>query len=118
VVDALQAGESFSDLAAAFSTDTSNNQNGGDLGWAPSTQYVEPFADALEAAEIGAVVGPVETEFGWHVLQVRGREERPLADQDYENTQNRELEQFIEDKREADDAGIEIFDLWTENIPS
>jgi peptidyl-prolyl cis-trans isomerase D len=118
VVDALNAGESFADLAAAVSTDTSNNQNGGELGWAPSTQYVGPFADAIETAEIGAVVGPVQTEFGWHVLQVRGREERALSDQELETAKSRELEQFVDDKREAEAGSIEIFDSWTDNIPS
>jgi parvulin-like peptidyl-prolyl isomerase len=118
VVNALNAGESFADLAAAVSTDTSNSVNGGELGWAPATQYVAPFAEAVENAEIGAVVGPVQTEFGWHVLQVRGREERPISEQERENLQARELEEFIDNKRAAEADNIEIFELWTDNIPS
>lgn len=118
VVDALNAGESFADLAAAVSTDTSNNQNGGELGWAPATQYVAPFAEAVESAAIGEVVGPVQTEFGWHVLQVRGREERALSPQELETAKNRELNDFIKAKRDAEAANIQIFDVWTDNIPS
>lgn len=73
VLDRLAAGEDFAELAVETSTGPSG-PSGGDLGCAPSTQYVLPFAEAVDGATIGEFVGPVETEFGFHVLVVNRTE--------------------------------------------
>ena len=77
LIAALAEGESFAALAIANSLDTASGQNGGELDWAPVSNYVRPFAEAALAAEPGAVVGPVQSEFGWHIIQVRTMEETP-----------------------------------------
>ena len=44
---------------------------GGDLGWAPATNYVEPFANAVKATQKGQLADkPVQSQFGWHVIEV------------------------------------------------
>ena len=68
-LDRLADGEDFAELAIELSTGPSG-PSGGDLGCAPSTNYVGPFAEAVDTAELEEVVGPVETEFGFHVLVV------------------------------------------------
>ena len=68
-LDRLADGEDFAELAVELSTGPSG-PSGGDLGCAPSTNYVGPFAEAVDSAELGEIVGPVETEFGFHVLLV------------------------------------------------
>ncbi len=73
VLDRLAAGEDFAELAVETSTGPSG-PGGGDLGCAPSSQYVVPFAEAVDGATIGEFVGPVETEFGFHVLVVNRTE--------------------------------------------
>ncbi|MEM7323524.1 MAG: peptidylprolyl isomerase [Actinomycetota bacterium] len=73
VLDRLDAGEDFDQLAIETSTGPSG-PNGGELGCAPSSQYVAPFAEAVDAAAIGEFVGPVETQFGFHVLVVERTE--------------------------------------------
>jgi hypothetical protein len=65
----LADGEDFAELAIELSTGPSA-PGGGDLGCAPSSNYVGPFAEAVDGAEQGEYVGPVETEFGFHVLVV------------------------------------------------
>jgi foldase protein PrsA len=67
-VDAL-----FEDMAAQFSEDPSNAQDGGDLGWSTPGDYVAPFAEAITTLEVGAISEPVKTEFGLHVIRVVGR---------------------------------------------
>lgn len=69
VVDRLEAGEEFATVAAEVSLDTPS----GDLGCSYASRYVPEFAAATVAAEIGAVTGPVETTFGWHVIVVNDR---------------------------------------------
>ena len=77
----LEAGEDFTVLAAD-SLDTGTPE--GDLGCALATRYVPEFAQASLDAEIGVFVGPVETQFGFHVLVVDERtaltEEQVRAD--------------------------------------
>jgi parvulin-like peptidyl-prolyl isomerase len=117
VLEALQAGESFSDLAAAVSQDGSNSR-GGELGWSPISNYVEPFANAVRDAEIGVFVGPVETEFGWHIIQVRAREEREMSDSEFEAAKTRTFLDWLENLREEQTASIQIFDTWIDNVPT
>jgi len=61
----------FNDLATKNSKDPGSAQRGGDLGWAPPTNYVKPFADAVSNLKKGGLVDkPVQTQFGWHIITV------------------------------------------------
>lgn len=66
------AGEEFAALAGELSTGPSG-PNGGDLGCGPPGQFVEEFAAGTLDAEVGVPYGPVETQFGWHVILVSDR---------------------------------------------
>ncbi|MCB2211550.1 peptidylprolyl isomerase [bacterium] len=63
-----QDGESFETLAQEYSDDPSAEQ-GGDLGWFGKGRMVPMFEKAAFNAENGEIVGPVLTQFGWHVIQ-------------------------------------------------
>lgn len=73
VLDRLNAGEDFATVASEVSIDTSSAVNGGDLGCASPGQYVTEFADATMTADVGSVTGPVETQYGFHVIRVDSR---------------------------------------------
>ncbi|MGI9616438.1 MAG: peptidylprolyl isomerase [Acidimicrobiales bacterium] len=73
VLSELDGGADFATLAMERSTGPSAPA-GGDLGCAPATNYVPEFGDAVLAAEVGVYVGPVETQFGFHVILVEGYE--------------------------------------------
>jgi foldase protein PrsA len=73
VLDRLEAGEDFADLATELSLDTGSGEAGGDLGCAPPTQYVPEFAEAVLVAEIDVPTDPIETEFGYHIIVVSER---------------------------------------------
>jgi len=66
----LLKGKSFSELAKKYSTCPSG-KSGGDLGWFGKGQMVGPFENAAFNAKKGDIVGPVKTEFGWHLIQVK-----------------------------------------------
>ena len=80
VLELLDEGEDFAELAAERSTDPSAATNGGDLGCQPEGTFVPEFEEAAYAADAGDVVGPVETQFGFHVIEVLSVGE-PTADQ-------------------------------------
>jgi peptidyl-prolyl cis-trans isomerase C len=68
----------FEDLAKAQSKDPGSAAQGGSLGWASADNYVAPFADAVKNTPKGQMTDkPVQTQFGWHVIEVV--DARPIA---------------------------------------
>lgn len=66
----LEKGESFEALAKRFSKCPSKSK-GGNLGWFGKGEMVPEFENAAFAAKKGEVVGPVKTEFGYHLILVK-----------------------------------------------
>lgn len=74
VLAEIEGGLSFDEAAVQFSTDPSAAQNQGDLGCNAPGTFVPGFEEAaFEDAPVGEVFGPVESQFGWHLLLVRER---------------------------------------------
>ena len=70
IIAQLQKGEKFEKLAER-SKDTGSKANGGDLDWNVPANFVKPFADAMVALQKGKfTTTPVQTQFGWHVIQL------------------------------------------------
>lgn len=70
IIDDLDAGADFAELAMEHSTGPTGPR-GGDLGWFSADSMVPPFAEAVRSAEVGVHMPvPVETQFGWHVILV------------------------------------------------
>lgn len=64
------AGEDFGELALQYSEDPGSGPSGGDLGWFGQGQMVPVFDEAAFAAKPGDVVGPVLSNFGYHIINV------------------------------------------------
>lgn len=62
--------KNFSALAKEFSNDPGSAENGGDLGLFEKGFMVKEFEDAAFGAKIGEIVGPVKTEYGYHIIRV------------------------------------------------
>jgi peptidyl-prolyl cis-trans isomerase C len=75
VLAALAAGADFATLARERSTDNSSAQEGGELGWSPRGDYVPEFEEAAFSAELNSPL-KVQSQFGWHVLEVLERQEQ------------------------------------------
>jgi PPIC-type PPIASE domain len=79
VIDRLDAGEDFAALAVELSTGPSG-PNGGDLGCADPSGYVPEFSAGAALVEAPGISAPVETQFGWHVIEVRSFDATPSED--------------------------------------
>jgi peptidyl-prolyl cis-trans isomerase C len=76
IIKKLKGGAKFEDLAKAQSLDTGSKANGGDLGWFTTSRMVKPFADAVKALKKGEITPqPVQTQYGWHVIQLEDTRE-------------------------------------------
>jgi len=70
----VMKGERFSTLATLYSQDPGSAAKGGELGLAPKTNYVAPFADAAMSLKEGQVSQIVETQYGFHLIQMLKKE--------------------------------------------
>ena len=78
LVTKLESGVDFAQLAKAKSTGPSG-PNGGALGWFGLGQMVPQFEQAVVIMDIGAISPPVKTQFGWHVIKLNEKREKPAA---------------------------------------
>lgn len=83
IQEQLRGGADFAALARQYSDDPGSGQRGGDLGWFGPGRMVEPFEDAAFSANIGEIVGPVETRFGYHLIQVQDRADQEVKVADF-----------------------------------
>lgn len=115
VLGKLDAGEKWDDLAAAYSKDTSNKDNGGNLGWFARGMMVKPFEDAAFALESGQISDPIKTDFGFHIIASDGKENRPLEDEALSNAKNELYQTWYEEI--TAEYKPETFEIWTDNVP-
>jgi parvulin-like peptidyl-prolyl isomerase len=116
VLEKLEDGETFEDLASEYSQDTSNAQDGGDLGWFGRGRMVDAFEEAAFSLEVGEISGAVETDFGWHILKSNGKEDRLLDLSAYEQLKNQAFIEWLTEKEL--EYQPEIHENWERFVPS
>jgi peptidyl-prolyl cis-trans isomerase C len=99
VIARLKKGEDFVKLASELTEDPSGKENGGDLGYFTKDQMVPEFSDVAFKLEKGGLSEPVKTQFGWHVLKVEDKRNRPAPEFDKVRGQ---LEQYVVRKAQSD----------------
>ncbi|MEN9880756.1 MAG: chaperone SurA [Pseudomonadota bacterium] len=97
----LKAGEDFAALAKLYSQDGSALK-GGDLGWLYPGDTVQPFEQAMNALKIGEISGPVQSPFGFHIIQVL---ERRTTDVSQDRQRQRAMGALRQ--RKMEDANLE-----------
>jgi peptidyl-prolyl cis-trans isomerase C len=71
----LKKGGKFAKIAKANSKDPGSKDNGGDLGWAVPSSFVQPFGEAVLKLSKGQISAPVQTQFGWHIIKLEDTRE-------------------------------------------
>ena len=103
----IESGEDFAAAARAHSDDKGSAIKGGELGWVQPGALVPPFEEAMNKLAIGKISEPVQTNFGWHLIQV---EERQQSNDSEEFEKNRAREEIFKRKVE------EETELWLRRI--
>lgn len=113
--DRIRAGESFEDIASAYSEDPNSAPNGGELPWFSDGQMPPAMEQAASALAINELSAPFRTQFGWHLMQVLDRrtrqiDEQALREQANDALQQRKLDQEIQrwSRQLRDESYVEI----------
>jgi parvulin-like peptidyl-prolyl isomerase len=112
----LEQGEDFAKLAAQASTDTSNKDSGGDLGWFGKGAMVAEFESAAFDLKIGEISQPVKTQFGYHIIQVLAHGEVPLDADAYERARQTAFDEWLIEARTT--YGVITYDNWRGIVPT
>ena len=96
LLEKLNAGEEWDALAAEYSKDTGNKDQGGALGWFGRNVMVSEFEDAAFALEPGEISEPVKSSFGWHIIASDGKEIRPMEDEALQAAQNEVYDEWYQ----------------------
>lgn len=113
----IQDGDDFAVLARSHSDDKGTAIKGGSLDWVSPGDLVKPFEEAMNALSLGQMSEPVQTQFGWHLIQVNEREKKDNS-AEYRKNQVREAirKRKIEEETELwmrrlrDEAYVEIIE--------
>ena len=99
---------SFEDMAMMLSTDTASAEKGGELGWFSRGMMVQEFEDAAFALEIGEISEPVKSDFGYHIIQVLGKDVRPLTEAQISQKENAFFVEWLNAERAIIDESLII----------
>jgi peptidyl-prolyl cis-trans isomerase D len=100
VLKIAQSGADFGELAAKHSADPGSKDNGGDLGWFERGQMVKEFEDAVWGGKPGELLGPVESQFGFHIIRVEGF--RPQRQQPFDEVREQVRFRYLEGRAAAE----------------
>jgi parvulin-like peptidyl-prolyl isomerase len=118
ILEKLKAGEDFAALAQEYSQDTGSAVKGGDLGWFGTGAMVPEFeAAAFALKKTGDyTTTPVQSSFGFHIIQLIAKQERPLSASQYDAAKSQAFSDWLASARE--EYGVETFDIWKEHVPT
>jgi parvulin-like peptidyl-prolyl isomerase len=117
VLSRLEAGEDFQTLAETYSIDESNREQGGDLGWFDENTMVPAFSEVAFSLSEGEISEPVETEFGFHIIQNLGKRVSQILPEEFEQRRQTAFSEWLVEQRSARDD-IVIFDTWENFVPT
>ncbi|MBW6465076.1 MAG: peptidylprolyl isomerase [Brevefilum sp.] len=113
----LEEGEDFHTLAATYSIDESNREQGGNLGWFDENMMVPEFSEAAFSLAEGEVSEPIQTSFGFHIIQVIGKRVSQVLPAEFAQRQQTAFAEWLAEQRNTRDD-IEINPNWDRYVPN
>jgi foldase protein PrsA len=99
IIDKLDAGEPFADLAAQYSLDDQTKNDGGDLGWFTRELMAPEISDTAFSLEVGDYAGPISTQRGYAVIKLLDRAMRELDERSLRDRQQQAIQEQLDVKR-------------------
>lgn len=99
----LLQGADFAEVAAEYSLDTGSATSGGDLGWFGRGRMVAEFEEAAFALQPGEISQPVQSQYGYHIIQVLARQNRPLTEDEYRQARDQFFDNWLKEQQEQAD---------------
>lgn len=106
----LDDGEDFAALAKEFSEDEGSAENGGDVGYFGVGEMVPEFEEAAFELEIGTISEPVQSGYGFHIIQVTDKRENEDSES-YEDMKDMIKRQLINEKVDPQEAREKLNDI-------
>ena len=115
LVKQLRGGADFAALAKQFSEDPGSKDNGGDLGFFDKGRMVPEFEQAAFSQQVNAIGDPVKTQYGYHIIQVTGKQ--PAYEMDFALVKDQIFRQLAQPQeiKNAEDQAKRIHDELTKN---
>jgi foldase protein PrsA len=118
VKEKIDDGEDFDELAKEYSTDLSNADDGGWLGYFSAGSMVPEFEDAAFAMEAGDISDPVETSYGYHIIKVNDKREKEDSIGEFEEVKDELRRERINQEMDIEAAQAKIEELILEADPA
>lgn len=115
IIERINKGEDFGTLAVELSTDTGSGAQGGDLGWFGKGAMVAAFEEAAFALKVGEISQPVQSEYGYHIIQVIARQNRPLSAEEWQQARDFAFAEFLQTLRT--EYTVTIAEDWLPYVP-
>jgi peptidyl-prolyl cis-trans isomerase D len=115
----LKNGADFSQLAIQKSTDTGSAPNGGDLGWFGKGVMDTTFETVAFNLQVGQISQPIQTQFGFHIIQVLGHQLRPLDASTFQQYKQTYFNTWLTNLQNANQGIIQKYDnIWPQIVPT
>lgn len=117
-LERLESGESWDDIVLEYSEDQNSRESSGDLGWKTQDDLVGFLGQmglVAFSAPVNEVIGPIETQYGWHLVRVVDRDDREISDAAYQVAVDNAFEAWIDEL--TAEAEIIVVDDWQDHLP-
>jgi parvulin-like peptidyl-prolyl isomerase len=117
-LEQLESGAAWDDIVLEYSEDQNSRESSGDLGWKTVDDLVGFLGQmglAAFSVPVNEVIGPIETQYGWHLLRVVDRQDREISEAAYQEAVDNAFEAWINEL--TTEAEIIIVDDWQDHLP-
>jgi len=117
-VEQLESGEAWDDIVLEYSEDQNSRESSGDLGWKTQDDLVAFLGQMgliVFSTPVNEVIGPIETQYGWHLLRVVDRQDREISDAAYQAAVDNAFEAWLDEL--TAEAETIVIDDWQDYLP-